>query len=305
MANNVTMRDPYRAKKMRVYFRFSMIAVACVVVVAVLAIIMNTGQKNIDYSQSTFVQYEAPEDSAPVVVFETTEGTFKAVLYENEAPEYCKFFEQLVKDGYFNDTYACTLLRTGGVTGGFIAGSKTQDGTAADDTNKEFINVEVSGNMLPTKGSLGSLVREGGRFSKPKAGSVFTVLSDVVDIEELRKAVDGDVNGFSRVCELFEKYGGVPNYLQMYTLFGQVYDGWETLDKIFNTKIIDEAAPDDKEDRDLRPEHEIKFTKVWLSTYGEQKQNGFNIPLKEGSVKISTASEDSSAADASSADTSN
>ena len=290
------MRDPYRAKKMRVYFRFSMIGVACVVVVALAALLMNNGTKTIDYSKSNFVQYDAPEDSATVVVFETTEGTFKAVLYENEAPEYCKYFKDLVNEGYFNDTYACTMLRTGGVTGGFIAGSKTVDGMAADDTNTDMITVEVSENMLPTKGSLGSLVREGGKFSKPKAGSVFTVLSDVVDVEELRNSAEGDVNGFVRVCDIFEKYGGVPNYIQMYTLFGQVYDGWDTLDKIFNTKIVDEDAPDDKEDRNLRPEHEIKFTKVYLSTYGEQKQNGFTIPLKQGSVKIKTT-ESSSAAE--------
>ena len=88
------------------------------------------------------------------------------------------------------------------------------------------------------------------------------------------------------IRELFEKYGGVPNFLQMYTLFAQVYDGWDTLDKIFSAKIVDENAPDDKEDRNLQPDHEIKFTKVYMSTYGEQKQNGFNIPLKQGDVKV-------------------
>ena len=151
-----------------------------------------------------------------------------------------------------------------------------------------MINVEISPNLLPTKGSIGSLTKEGGRFSKPKAGSVFTVLSDVVDVAEMRKSIDADsdVNGASRVCDLFEKYGGVPNFLQMYTLFAQVYDGWDTLDKIFSAKIVDENAPDDKEDRNLQPDHEIKFTKVYMSTYGEQKQNGFNIPLKQGDVKV-------------------
>lgn len=288
MANNGMTRDPYRAKRMRVYFRFSMIGVVLVVFFAAGAFLLGGKSDPIDYSKSSFVQYETPEDSAPVVVFETTEGTFKAVLYEKEAPEYCKFFEDLVNKGYFNDTYACTMLRTGGVTGGFIAGSKTTDGTAAEDTERDMINVEISPNLLPTKGSIGSLTKEGGRFSKPKAGSVFTVLSDVVDVAEMRKSIDADsdVNGASRVCDLFEKYGGVPNFLQMYTLFAQVYDGWDTLDKIFSAKIVDENAPDDKEDRNLQPDHEIKFTKVYMSTYGEQKQNGFNIPLKQGDVKV-------------------
>ncbi|MBR6874244.1 MAG: peptidylprolyl isomerase [Ruminococcus sp.] len=297
MASNIGMRDPYRAKKMRVYFRFSMIGVVCVVIVALAALLMKGSGDKIDYTQSTFVQYEAPADDAPVVIFETTEGTFKAVLYENEAPEYCKYFKDLVGKGYFDNTYACALLRTSGVTGGFIAGSKTLDGTAADDTEMDMVNVEISGNMLPTKGTLGSLVKEGGRFSKPKAGSVFTVLSDVVDIEELRKSVDEDVNGFSRVCDIFEKYGGVPNYMQMYTLFGQVYDGWDTLDKIFNTKIVDEDAPADKENRNIQPVHEIKFTKVWLSTYGEHKENGFTIPEKTEQIKVTETVSDSSKAE--------
>lgn len=285
-SNNNMTRDPYRAKRMRVYFKFSMIAVILVVIFAVGALLLGGGGNTIDYTQSKFVQFETPADSAPVVVFETTEGTFKAVLFEEEAPEYCEFFEDLVNKGYFNDTYACTMLRSGGVTGGFIAGSKTVDGTAADDTETDMINVEISPNMLPTTGVIGSLTKEGGRFSKPKAGSVFTVLSDVVDVEEMRASVKEDVNGAMLVCDMLEKYGGVPNFLQMYTLFAQVYDGWDTLDKIFASKIVDEDKPDDAEDRNLQPDHEIKFTKVYMSTYGEQKQNGYNIPLKQGSVKV-------------------
>ncbi|MBQ7187210.1 MAG: peptidylprolyl isomerase [Ruminococcus sp.] len=302
MANTGMTRDPYRAKRMRVYFRFSMIGVGMVLIFALGALILGVGRnKSIDYSQSTFVQYETPEDSAPVVVFETTEGTFKAVLYDKEAPEYCEFFTDLVNKGYFDNTYVCTLLRSGGVTGGFIAGSKTTDGTAAEDTVTDMVNVEISPNLLPTKGALGSLTKEGGTFSKPKAGSVFTVLSDVVDVEEMHKSVTEDVNGASKVMSLFEKYGGVPNFMQMYTLFAQVYDGWDALDKIFASKMVDENTPDDKEDRNLQPDHEIKFTKVWMSTYGQQKQNGFNIPLKQGSVKIveTTSSEASSDTDSS------
>ena len=89
----------------------------------------------------------------------------------------------------------------------------------------------------------------------------------------------------------------MPNYMQMYTLFGQVYDGWDTLDKIFNTKIVDEDAPADKENRNIQPVHEIKFTKVWLSTYGEHKENGFTIPEKTEQIKVTETVSDSSKAE--------
>ena len=292
---NPAARDPFKQNKMRFYFKFSMIAFAVVIGVAVVSLITKTRQDRIDYSKSDFVQYQAPDDSASVVVFETTEGTFKAVLYDEEAPHYCKYFKDLVESGYFNDTYVCTILRSGEYTGGFITGSKTADGLANDDTNTEMVKLEISPNLLPTTGALGSLVSQGGTFSSPKAGSVFAVFADVVNVEEMRAAEAEDVNGYSRVCGIFEKYGGVPNYLQTYTLFGQVYDGWDTIEKINSVRIVDENVPDDDKDKSYQPEREIKITKAYLSTYGEQKQNGFTIPLKEQTTKdVSSAADDSS-----------
>lgn len=296
MKNPNVRGDPFRQKKMQTYFKFSMIGFAAVLIVGMIALFSGGGVR-IDYEQSNFVQYTAPSDDTPVVVFETTEGTFKAVLYEDEAPEYCRFFKDLVAEGYFNDTYICTILKTEGQSGGFIAGSKTADGANTEDTNTDMVNLEISPNMLPTRGSLGSLVKQGGRFSKAKAGSIFTVIDDVVDVEELRSLDNQDVNGFKRVCELFEKYGGVPNYLQMYTLFGQVYDGWDVIDKINSARIVGEELPDDDENKSFVPESEIKFTRVWLSTYGEQKQNGYTLPVLSEQTGTSSESENSSTAE--------
>lgn len=298
--NNKTdyIRDSYTKKRMRTYFQLSMIAVAFVIVFGVFMFFTSGSKENIDYSKSDFVQYEAPADDATVVVFETTEGVFKAVLYEDEAPEYCEFFKGLVNDGYFDDTYVCTILRSqDGLTGGFIGGSKTKDGKSSDDTDMTMIDIEVSQNILPTKGTLGSLVKQGGTFTNSKAGSVFTITNDVVDIEELRENANSeDVNGFKRVSGLFEQYGGVPNYLQMYTFFGQVYDGWDVLEKINSAEIVDEGAADDKEDKNLQPAKEIKFTKVYLSTYGEQSANGYNIPEKDNGSEAGDKTQSSSEA---------
>lgn len=228
MNGNNQINDPFRRRKTRTYFQLSLIAVIFVIVFAVIMFFAGDKDDPVDYSKSDFIQLEEPADDAPVVVFETTEGTFRAVLFEDEAPEYCEFFEGLVKNGYFDGTYVCTLLRSGDITGGFIGGSKTKDGMADDSTDVTMLDLEVSPNILPINGTLGSLVKQGGTFSKSKAGSVFTVLGDVVDVEELKENSDSeDVNGLKRVSGIFEKYGGVPNYIQMYTFFGQVYDGWE------------------------------------------------------------------------------
>ena len=283
MNGNNQINDPFRRRKTRTYFQLSLIAVIFVIVFAVIMFFAGDKDDPVDYSKSDFIQLEEPADDAPVVVFETTEGTFRAVLFEDEAPEYCEFFEGLVKNGYFDGTYVCTLLRSGDITGGFIGGSKTKDGMADDSTDVTMLDLEVSANILPINGTLGSLVKQGGTFSKSKAGSVFTVLGDVVDVEELKENSDSeDVNGLKRVSGIFEKYGGVPNYIQMYTFFGQVYDGWDVLEKINSAEIVDEDVPDDESDKNYQPASEIKFTKVYMSTYGEQNATGYNITVKAG-----------------------
>ena len=277
------------------YFRYSLIAMMFFAVVALLALTVFKDDKP-DYSQSKFIQYDVPADDATVVVFETTKGTIRAVIYEEEAPKYCEFFKELVNDGYFNDTYVCTILKTQeGQHGGFIGGSKTIDGLANDDTNTKITKLEVSSNLLPTRGAIGSLVKAGGLFTKAKAGSVFTFFNDVVNVDDLNKTIEEQEidEALTKVSDLFKKYGGIPNYVQQYTIFGQVYDGWEVIDVINKTEIIGEGLADDDENKSFSPNEEIKFTKVYLSTYGEQKENGFNIPIKS-EADTSTSDSDNS-----------
>ncbi|MBQ7755850.1 MAG: peptidylprolyl isomerase [Oscillospiraceae bacterium] len=270
-----------RAQTYSKVFKVALIVFAFFVVFLIF-LVPFSGDK-INYEEADFVQLEEPDDDATVVVFETTEGTFKAVLYEDKAPKYCEYFKKLVKDGYFDDTYVCSILRNeNGDNAGFIGGSKTKDGLANDDSNTKMTKIEVSADLLPIKGSLCSLVKQGGIFTKSKAGSVITFLNDVSDDEQLDKNLEenGDHNGLGRVTEVFKKHGGVPNYLQMYTIFGQVYDGWDVIEKISLATIVDEGVSDDEEGKNYQPVNEIKFKKVYLSTYGKQKENGYVIPTK-------------------------
>ena len=274
-----------RKGKAAVYTKiFQIILILFAFFVVVMLFFAFRQRTNIDYSKSDFVQEKEPADDARVVVFETTAGTFKAVLYEEEAPKYCEYFIGLVEDGYFNDTYVCAVLKTTeGDKAGFIGGSKTEDGISNSDTNTKMTSIEISENLLPIRGSIGSLVKQRGLFSKAKAGSVFTVINDVVDVKELEESVKDaeDTNGLSKVTEMFKTYGGAPNFLQQYTIFAQIYDGWDTVDKISAAEIVDEKKSDDDEDKSYVPKEQIKFTKVYISTYGENKENGYTIPKIE------------------------
>lgn len=263
------------------FFKVSLIGVLILATVAIWYGCRKEDQT--DYSKSDFVQLKEPSDDQDVVVFETTEGTFKAVLYEDKAPEYVKYFKELVKDKYFDGTYVCTIVKNqDGLQAGFLGGSKTADGTTAKDSNTDMTDIEVSADMLPIKGAIGSLCSEGGMFTTSKAGSVVTFINDVVDSKELKKSVEDaeDANGIKKVTDIFLEVGGVPNLMQQYTLFGQVFDGWDAYEKICSAEIVDEDKSDEEEDKNFQPVDDIKFTKVYLSTYGKEKTQGYTIPEK-------------------------
>lgn len=304
MANRFTTQGPQLRPSFLKFFKVSLIAV---LVLGVVFVLYSCNQNDsVDYSESSFVQLEEPSDDQTAVVFETTAGTFKAVLYEDEAPEYVEYFKGLVNDGYFDDTYVCTIIKSQeGLEAGFLGGSKTADGTTADDTDTDMTDVEISSDMLPIKGTLGSLVSESGLFTSAKAGSVITFVNDVVISDDLMGSVDGDdydnnTNGLKTVTDLFLEYGGVPNLMEQYTLFGQVFDGWEAYDAICASEIVDEDEPDydedgnSNEDKNYQPVDEIKFTKVYLSTYGEEKTGEWSLPDKVEPTTISVDEDDSS-----------
>lgn len=281
MASKNSSSNPMLKPSFIKFFKFSLIAVVILAVIYIGASCMKDDP--MDYSKSDFVQIKEPSDDTDVVVFETTEGTFKAVLYEDEAPEYVEYFKKLVEDKYFDGTYVCTIIKNqDGLQAGFLGGSKTSDGTTAEDSNTEFTDLEVSQNLLPLKGALGSLCSEKGLFTSAKAGSVVTFMNDVVISDELKESIKDleDTNGMEDVSNLFLSYGGVPNLMNQYTLFGQVFDGWEAYDKICAAEIVDEGKADDDEDKNYQPVSDIKFEKVYLSTYGAEKNEEYSIPEK-------------------------
>ena len=273
------------------YFKFSLIAI---VFLAALFIFLTIKKSNdINYENVKFVQYEDYSDDMDVVVYETTMGTFKAVLFEKEAPDYVKYYKKLVEKGYYNDTYVFGI-----VTGNedeskgdhlyFTGGAKKADGKTTDDTNTETIDPEISPNMWTFKGALGSFVGTKGIlfWKKNVAGSSVMFFGNTVTSDEKREQVKKndkiDASLKSIYNELSDKmcsYGGVPEASQQYTVFGQVCDGWETYNKILTAEVID------IDDEKYQPIDEIKFTKVYLTTWGEIKS------VAEGPVDPTVADE--------------
>lgn len=269
--------NPMQSPAFVKYFKFSLIAI---VFLAALWLFLSLNKSDDNkYENVKFVQYEEYSDDMDVAVYETNLGTFKAVLFEDEAPNYVKYYKKLVEDGYYNGSYVFGVL-TGkedenkGDHLYFTGGAKAANGETTDDTNTETIDAEISPNMWTFKGALGSFVGTDGMlfWKKNVAGSSVMFFGNSITSEEKKEEVKSkdkiDENVEKVYDELSDKlcnYGGVPEASQQYTIFGQVCDGWETYNKILKAEVKD------IDNDEYQPVNDIKFTKVYLTTWGEIK----------------------------------
>lgn len=251
----------FAARRFKVFFQFSMIGLAFVMVFAVFY--RCTVQKNrLDSDDVEIIQFDTPADDAPVVVFETTEGTYSAVLYPDIVPDYCEYFTKLVNDGYYDGTYIFAVEKDVY----FIGGSKTDNGTNNDDTDKTNYEQELSPKLWPFKGALIAFGDEKGLFvKKTLAGSRVMFVNSIEFTDEFKEELD-NAGGNKELVEAFKEHGGIPNFSQQYTVFGQVIDGMDIYDKICAAEVNDEKTK--------KPMNDIKFEKVYMTTYGEMKGSG-------------------------------
>ena len=91
MSKNKQDLGPYRRKQFQTYFQFSLIAICFVIIFVLFYACTGRSKNDIDYTDAKVIQMDEPADDSPVVVFETNKGTFKAVLFPDEAPNYCSF----------------------------------------------------------------------------------------------------------------------------------------------------------------------------------------------------------------------
>ncbi len=287
-ANNIGTSTTYARKRMMTYFQFSLIAIIFVIVFAVIYFVAGGSDEGIDYSDVDLIQFEEPSDDTPVVVYETDYGTFKAVLYPDEAPEYCSYFTSLVESGYYDGTYIFAVQD--GIY--FMAGSKTSDGTDDDDTNTDECDAEKSADLWPFYGSIAAYGNAKSAFnSQIQAGSrnlfIGSIDFDEDTIEQLDSASDNTM-----LNDAFKQKGGVPNFSQQYTIFAQVYDGFDAYDELMSLEVVKPAEDDEDDDANLTPKEAVTFNKVYMSTYGENKNSEF-FSLDESAATEIDSQEDS------------
>lgn len=251
------MVNPLQNSAFKKYLGFSMIAIFVILAFVFFVWAAGGRQKGIP-DEINFIQLDTPEDDAPVVVFETNLGTLKAEVFPEQVPNYYQYFRQLVDSGYYDGTYVCAVVDGAYALGGTKKPNPDQE--YGEDSDTTQIRAEVSDDLWPLKGAICSFI--GSSLGKNYAGSSMIFINDLSDVNDaymnedaLKRAYGDELGG------KFAEVGGIPNFSQEYTIFAQIYDGWDVFEKICSAEVLESS----------QPASDIYFEKVYFSTYGEEK----------------------------------
>lgn len=192
-------------------------------------------------------QLVTPKSGDTIAVFETSLGSFSAVFFADGAPLAVENFVKHAKDGYYNK------LLFHRVVSGFViqTGDPTGTGRGGESIWGDPFANEYSPQLHHYSGAIGMA-----NTAADQNGSQFyfvlgSKLSDdsLAEMKSLGFADD--------VCAAYKKVGGQPGLDNKYTVFGQVYEGMDIVEKIGTVKA----------DSGDRPKKDVELISVTVKTY--------------------------------------
>ncbi len=172
------------------------------------------------------------ENPETVVLLSTSMGEIKLKLYQ-ETPFHRANFIRLAKSGYYNGTVFHRVIKGHMVQGGDSREPKR-------DIGKYGVPSEVKPEFVHVRGAL-AMARYDDEFNPTKASSpdnFYMVQGSKVSETELQQV--SQKNGIKYTPAQLKAYltkGGVPTLDMKYTVFGEVLEGMDVVDKIARVPV--------------------------------------------------------------------
>lgn len=186
------------------------------------------------------IQFKKPSDDDLIATIVTSMGEFKAVLYPQYAPLAVENFYQHAVDGYYNGRIFFRVIDN------FIiqTGDPKDDGTGGESIWQKPFEDEFTDDLWNFRGALSMANRDDSN------GSQFFIVQSPEVPQQTFDDIEANPNMKMRfVDEVLEKYrevGGMPWLDHVHTVFGHVYSGMETVDKIAGSEVDEHDRPIDK-----------------------------------------------------------
>lgn len=230
----------------------------------------NTVEAKNQYADSStdLIQFQDPKSGSEIATLETTEGNIKIMFFPEEAPKAVENFLTHAKEGYYNGVIFHRVINE------FMTQTGDPQGTGLGGESifgKEF-GLELSTKLNHFRGAV-SMARtmdpesQGSQFFIVQANPTSNMTSDDYwtqagdYVNQSRQSsgldtIDASTIFTDKVKEMYAKVGGYPTLDQNYTVFGQVIEGMDVVDKIAAAEV----------DSNDKPTKDIVINKITVET---------------------------------------
>lgn len=193
-------------------------------------------QVSVDFAQAAQNQMAAPSAGETVAVIHIKEyGDVKVKFFEEVAPKAVENFVTHAKNGYYNGVTFHRVINEFMIQGGDPEGT----GMGGESIWKTDFEEELDPELVPYRGSLCMASR--GLENSPSLGSQFFITQANYDSQ---MASYMQSYGYpADLLEQYKTYGGYLSLYQQYTVFGQVYEGMDVVDRIAGVETDESDKP--------------------------------------------------------------
>lgn len=171
------------------------------------------------------------------VLISTEYGDIKIVLH-NETPLHRDNFIKLVKEKYYDGTLFHRIIENFMIQGGDPESKDAKSGVILGNGGPGYtIPAEFDSNYVHIKGALAA-ARMGDHYNpkKESSGSQFYIVQGKKytknELDRLTRSRNKNITYTETQYEAYEKIGGTPQLDMDYTVFGNVIEGFDVIDKI-------------------------------------------------------------------------
>ncbi len=176
-----------------------------------------------------FNQIDKPQSGEKVAVMHTTMGDIKIRLFSDKTPKTAENFETHAKEGYYNGLIFHRVINDFMIQGGDPTGT----GRGGESIWGSSFEDEFDVDLHNLRGAL-SMANAG---PNTNGSQFFIVQADTVD-EGLISQMENLSDSFpANTVEAYKTLGGTPWLDYKHSVFGQVFEGMDVVDKIAGVKV--------------------------------------------------------------------
>ena len=192
----------------------------------------------------SFNQLDKPQENEIVAVMHTSMGDISIRLFAEKAPKTVENFVTHAKTGYYDGLIFHRVIKDFMIQGG----DPTSTGCGGESIWGHPFNDEFDVELHNIKGAL-SMANSG---PGTNGSQFFIVQASACPLGMLEQMKDLE-DSFPKACqEAYEKLGGTPWLDFKHSVFGQVFEGMDIVDKIANVKT----------DGSDRPKEDVKIISI-------------------------------------------